>query len=477
MTRGRRLTAGAQLVPVVRGRPRPEDIRQAVESVFGNVQAGLERLVSIPSVSAEGYDAYDPAEVRRSAEETGDWLARSGLEGVRLLEVDGAHPSVFGQSRGPAGTPTVLLYAHHDVQPPGTARLWASDPFEATEREGRLFGRGTADDKAGIAVHAAALQAWDGRPPVTVSVFIEGEEEIASPNFTRLLSQHADLLRADVIVLADCSNWKVGIPALTTSLRGILDFFVEVRTLDHAVHSGMYGGPVPDALTTLCRLIASLHDSHGNVTIDGLHTGPPYDVEIGEADIRRFASVRPEVSLIGMGTLADRLWGRPAIAVLGIDAPATTKAVNQLIPAARAKISLRLAPGDDTAKAKAAIEEHFSRMTRGPWGAEVTVTFSNEGSPHLIDASGGAFEAFRRACLHTWGCAPVEVGSGGSLPLAAALADTFPGAELLLTGVADPDSRAHSENESVHLGDLKNCCVNEAVLLGELARGAGAPVG
>ena len=457
-------------MPTVRGRSSPADIRRAVESVFGNVRQGLEHLVSIPSVSTEGYDAYDPAEVRRSAEETGTWLARSGLKGVRPLEVDGAHPAIFGQTPGPAGSPTVLLYAHHDVQPPGVDDLWTSPPFAATERDGRLFGRGTADDKAGIAAHAAVLQAWDGAPPVTISVFVEGEEEIASPNLQAFLRKYHPLLEADIIVLADCSNWTIGTPALTTSLRGILDFIVEVRTLNHAVHSGVYGGPVPDALTALSRLIASLHDDRGNVAIDGLRSGPPYAIEVDEADLRRFAGVRPSVSLLGTGTLAHRLWGRPAVAVLGIEAPPITEAANKLVPVARAKVSARLAPGDGVAKAKAAIQEHFLNPARAPWGAEVTVTFVKEGAPHLVDPSGGAFEAFRQACSHTWGCAPVEAGSGGSLPLVAALAETFPRAELLLTGVADPESRAHGENESVHLAELMNCCVNEAVLLGNLAR-------
>ena len=461
-------------MPTVRGRSSPEDIRAAVESVFGKVRRGLKRLVSIPSVSTEGYDAYSPAEVRRSAEETGAWLEGSGLKGVRLLEVDGAHPAVFGQTPGPAGSPTVLLYAHHDVQPPGAEDLWASRPFEATERDGRLFGRGTADDKAGIAAHAAVLQAWDGMPPVTISAFIEGEEEIASPNLEAFLRKYAALLEADVIVLADCSNWTIGTPALTTSLRGIVDLIVEVRTLDHAVHSGVYGGPVPDALTALSRLIASLHDDMGNVAIDGLQSGPPYDIEIDEEDLRRFAGVRPRVSLLGTGTLTHRLWGRPAAAVLGIDAPPITEAANRLVPIARAKVSVRLAPGDDVTKARASIQEHFLNPARVPWGAEVRVTFLKEGAPHLIDPSGGAFEAFRRACSHTWGSAPVEAGSGGSLPLVAALAETFPQAELLLTGVADPESQAHSENESVHLTELMNCCVNEAILLGNLARKAQA---
>lgn len=438
-------------------------IREAVESEFGKIRADLERLVRIPSVSSD--ESAAPS-VRRSAEKTAAWLQWSGLKGTRLLELDGVHPAVFGHTPGPAGTPTVLLYAHHDVQPAGDRSLWQSDPFEAAERAGRLFGRGTADDKAGIAVHAAALRAWDGKPPLNVSVLIEGEEEIASEHLPQFLEMYADLLRADVIVLADCANWAIGQPSLITSLRGILDFVVEVRTLDHAVHSGSYGGPVPDAVTTLCRLIASLHDDNGDVVVNGLKAGPPYEIEVPEHDVREVAGVRPGVSLLGSGSLAHRIWGRPAVAVLGIDAPSIAAIVHKLVPVARAHVSVRLAPGDEIQHAKAAIEAHLRNQEL--WGAEVSVGFAREGSPHLIDASGAAFEAFRRACEHTWGCTPVESGSGGSLPLVAALAGVYPRADLLLTGVCDPDSRPHCENESVHLGELLNCCVNEAALLGYL---------
>lgn len=439
-------------------------IHGAVESEFGEVLAGLERLVRIPSVSSDPDAAPD---VWRSAVETRNWLQASGLEDAQLLELEGAHPAVFGHTPGPAGTPTVLLYAHHDVQPPGDRDLWQSDPFEPAERAGRLFGRGTADDKAGIAVHAAALRAWGGNPPVNVSILIEGEEEIASEHLPQFLTKYADLLRADVIVLADCANWAIGKPSLITSLRGILDFVVEVRTLDHAVHSGSYGGPVPDAVTALCRLIASLHNDNGDVVVDGLKTGPPYDIEVLEHEVREVAGLRPSVSLLGSGSLAHRLWGRPAAAVLGIDAPAISGIVHNLIPVARAHVSVRLAPGDEIEQAKAAIEAHL--RSQELWGAEVRIDFAREGSPHLIDASGAAFEAFRRSCEHTWGCAPVEPGSGGSLPLVAALAEVYPRADLLLTGICDPDSRPHCENESVHLGELMNCCMNEAALLGYLA--------
>jgi cysteinylglycine-S-conjugate dipeptidase len=439
-------------------------VRARVERAFRDTRADLEDLVRIPSVSA---DESAAGQVRKSAEATRSWLRRAGLKDVELLEVDGAHPAVFGTTGMAAGTPTVLLYAHHDVQPAGPQERWISPPFEPTERAGRLFGRGTADDKAGIAVHAAALRAWDGRPPVSVAVFIEGEEEIGSAHLPEFLAKYNDLLRADAVVLADCANWSVGLPALTTSVRGILDCLVEVRTLDHAVHSGRYGGPVPDALTALCRLIATLHSGNGSVAVEGLRADTSEGLILEEADLRRLTGLRPSVQLLGEGSLTDRLWLQPAISVLGIDAPRTATAAHQLVPVATARISVRLAPGDDPQRALRAVSEHL--RARAPWGAEVSVERFREGKPHRIDASGRAFEAFRRACVDTWGCAPVEPGSGGSLPVVAAFAAAYPETELLLTGVEDLESNAHSENESVHLGEFQNCCVNEALLLGYLA--------
>lgn len=415
-------------------------------------------------MSAAGFDAD---EVAHSADATAEFLTRSGFRDVRLLEVKGAHPAVYGTAPGPAGSPRVLLYAHHDVQPPGPAELWLSPAFEPTERDGRLFGRGTADDKAGIAIHAAALRAWDGRPPLDVAVFVEGEEETGSTHLPEFLRAYEDLLQADTIVIADCSNWASGQPTLTTSLRGILDCVVEVRTLDHAVHSGRYGGPVPDALTTLCRIIATLHDAAGNVAVKGLHTGPPHELAVDEAELRQVVGLRPGVQFLGEGSLSHRLWARPAVAVLGIDAPPVADAAHKLVPSAQANISVRLAPGDDAQRAFRVMRDHLYR--HAPWNAEVTVTPDHLGEPIRIDASGPAFDAFRRSCADTWNCAPVEPGSGGSLPLVAALAAAYPEMALLLTGVDDPDSKAHSENESVHLGELQNCCVNEAILLGYLA--------
>jgi acetylornithine deacetylase/succinyl-diaminopimelate desuccinylase-like protein len=268
-------------------------------------------------------------------------------------------------------------------------------------------------------------------------------------------------------VIPDCSNWAIGEPTLITSLRGIVDCAVEVRTLDHAVHSGKYGGPVPDAVTALCRLISTLHDAAGTVAVEGLHTGPPHAVPMKPARLRQVTGMRPGVRLLGEGALSQQMWASPAVAVLGIDAPPVAGAAHQIIPWARAGISVRLAPGDNAERAFQAVKDHLLR--HAPWNAEVTVTRDHQSQPHLVDASGPAFDAFRRACVGTWGRVPVEAGSGGSLPLIGALAEAYPDMALLLTGVDDPESKAHAENESVHLGELQKCCVNEALLLGYLA--------
>lgn len=445
----------------------PEAVRAAARALFPHARGELERLARIPSVSAAGFDA---GEVRRSAVATAELLKKWGFGDVRLLDrVPGSHPAVYGVARGPAGSGRLLLYAHHDVQPPGDLSLWDTPPFEPTERDGRLFGRGTADDKAGIAVHAAALQVWQGKPPLEVAVFIEGEEETGSAHLPDFFDEYQDLFRADAIVVADCSNWSIGEPTLTTSLRGIVDCVVDVRTLDHSVHSGKYGGPVPDALTVLCRLLATLHDPAGNVAVSGLHTGPPPDMKLDEPEVLKRIGLRPGVQLIGNGSLAERIWARPAISVLAIDAPAVADAAHVLVPQARASISMRIAPGDSAQRAFSALEEHLHLRNRQEWNAELTVTRNRLGEPHQIDASGPAFEAFRRACTDTWNCPPREPGSGGSLPLVAAISDQYPDMAVLLTGIDDPDSRAHSENESVHLDELRKCLENEALLLGYIA--------
>ncbi len=439
-------------------------LRGAVTRLMPGVRADLERLIRIPSISHAG---YDPAPVRRSAEATRDLFAALGLES-RVLQVDGCdHPAVFARLPEPPGAPTVLLYAHHDVQPTGPRGLWRSDPFEPVERDGRLYGRGADDDKSGIVTHLGALRAHDARPPVGVTVFIEGEEEFGSPHLAEYLRRHADELRADAVVLADTGNWRVSEPALTTSLRGNVACIIEVRTLEHAVHSGEYGGPIPDALTVLARTLAALHDERGNVAVPGRATARRPSVEIDEGQLRRDAGVRPGVRLIGEGSINERRWARPAIDVLGIDAPRVQESSNQLVPSARAKVSLRLAPGDDPEVAARALVAFLEGHV--PWGAEVRVSVESRGKPYQLETQGEAFDAMRRAMTEAYGRAPVDVGGGGSIPFVADLATANPHGALLLTGAGDPTSSPHSENESVHLGDLERAVLAEALFFGYLA--------
>jgi acetylornithine deacetylase/succinyl-diaminopimelate desuccinylase-like protein len=440
-------------------------VRDAVTRVLPSVRADLEALVRIPSVSVP---EFDQSHVAATAEATAQLFRDAGLPDVRIVAVEGGRPAVVARRPAPEGAPTVLLYAHHDVQPPGDPEAWETPPFEPTERDGRLYGRGVADDKAGIAAHLAAVRAFDGAPPVGVTVFVEGEEEIGSPTLGAFLDRYADLLRADVIVLADAVNWAVGTPALTTSLRGLVDCSVEVRTLRHGVHSGMYGGAAPDALTALCRLLATLHDDKGNVAIEGLTGGPADPLDLTEEQFREESGLLDGVRLIGTGEITERLWTRPAVSVIGLDAPRTAEASNTLIPSARAKVSLRVPPGGDSEAAYSALERHL--LGHASWGAHVTVHRGEVGSPYAIDATGPVYDTARAAFAEAWGTEPVHVGVGGSIPFVAAFAEAFPDAAILVTGVEDPDSRAHGANESLHLGEFERVCLAEALLLSKLAR-------
>jgi cysteinylglycine-S-conjugate dipeptidase len=444
-----------------------EDLKAAIDSLFPEVRAGLESLVRIPSVSAPGY----PTErVWEAAEATRALLVDAGVENATFLETDGAPPAVFGEVAGPIGAPSVLLYAHYDVQPPGPNSEWTTPPFEPVERDGRLHGRGASDDKAGLMGHIAALTVHRGAMPVTVKVIVEGEEEIGSPHLGAFIERYAERLAADVIVIADSSNWRVGEPALTTSLRGLVDCIVEVRTLEQGVHSGMFGGPLPDALTTLARLLATLHAPDGTAAVRGLTTAVAPALDLSEAELREQAHPVDGVQLIGQGSIAARIWAQPAISVLAIDAPPVAEAINQLVPMARAKISVRLAPGDDPDRALAALEAHLHR--HAPWGAHVTVTPGARAQPFALGKRAGGYAAFAAGMREAWGRDAVEMGVGGTIPFVAALQEAFPDAEVLLTGVGDPLSRWHGPDESQDLVELKRGCLAEAIAL-RLLGGAG----
>ena len=453
----------------------------AVDDVLDAARGELEDLVRIPSISADP-DRF--ADVRASADATVEMLRAHGLENVRTAGVEGSQPYVIGEWMH-AGTdlPTVLLYAHHDVQPPGIVENWASDPFEPEERDGRLYGRGAADDKAGAVAHAHAVGAWltsAGELPCNVRVLVEGEEEIGSPTLQAFLDAHVEELRSDVLVLADAGNWEVGVPGLTYSLRGLAAADVELRALDGPQHSGMAGGALPDPVMALARVLASLVDEHGDVAFEGGFAGltePAAEQRVPIAGFddapQRFAralGARPGVELTGDPAipLHERLWLRPCLTVIGFDGHPVKGSSNQIVARARARLSLRLGPGQDPGRVLDGLRAHIERAV--PWGLECTFT-ALEGVPAWqTDPTGPAFDAARRALHAGFRVEPVLMGVGGSIPFVGPFAEAFGGIPALLMGPDDPGANIHGENESLHLGDWRSLIRAEVFLLAELAR-------
>ena len=444
-----------------------EHIASTVDAQLPTHRSQLEDLVRIPSVSA---DSFDQAQVRRSAEAVAELARARGLdtEVIQLHTASGkvGRPAVLAHRPASAGKPTVLLYAHHDVQPEGDPAGWDSEPFEPVERNGRLFGRGAGDDKAGVMVHMAALAALGESTGVGVTLFIEGEEEVGSPTFHDFLETYKDRLAADVIVVADSNNWKVGTPSLTTSLRGVTSLSVRLDVLDHALHSGAYGGPILDAVTLMSRLIATLHNPDGSVAVAGLTSYDDAEAEYLEADLRADAGLLEGIELAGDGSIASRLWTKPAISVIGMDVTSVAKSSNTLIPSCTSQISMRVAPGQAPLEAAEALRAHLE--ANAPFGAHVSVAVEEAGPAFKAGGDTPATIAARWALEKAWGTESVDIGVGGSIPFIADLHEVFPAAEILVTGVEDPDTRAHSQNESLHLADWRNAIVAEAALIARL---------
>ena len=436
-------------------------LKARVAELLPTLRQDLEALTRIPSVSLA---AFDQTQVEASAQAVAGLLRAEGLA-VEIIR-EGGQPAVIGHLDGPPGAPTVMLYAHHDVQPPGVESEWDSSPFEPTERDGRIFARGIADDKAGVMAHVAALRAHSGALPVGVTVFVEGEEEIGSGSLGTILERHGEKLRADAIVLADSSNWAVGEPSLTTTLRGNVRAVLTVRTLDHGIHSGMFGGPVPDAITALVRLLATLHDAQGDVAISGLKSSVASDLDYPEVRLRKESGLLDGVELIGTGSILTRMWTKPSITTIGFDVPSVATSSNTLVPQAAAKISMRIAPDEDPGEAYELLAEHL--RAHAPWGVKVDIQLDDAGSGFAADANGPVYDQARAAFTDAWGVAPVDIGVGGSIPFVAAFAERFPDAGILVTGVEDPDTRGHGANESLHLGEFERVCLAEAILLERL---------
>ncbi|MHB8895960.1 MAG: M20/M25/M40 family metallo-hydrolase [Candidatus Geothermincolia bacterium] len=431
----------------------------AVTSDMRQVREDLERLVRLPSVSLPG---FDQVHARDTACAVVELLKGAGVENARLVEVEGGNPMVFGEIEGPPGAPTVMLYAHYDVQPPGPEDAWLSPAFEPTLRDGRLYGRGAADDKSGVVMHAAAIRAFGGKPPVDLKIVIEGEEETDS-HLDQFVLDNPTRFQADAIVVGDTGNWEVGAPTLTTSLRGLAVCTVEVRTLKDPVHSGMFGGPAPDALLVLIGLLSKLHDDKGNPEVAGMKLGHWDGLEYSEDVFRKTAGVLDGQPLVGDRSVSDRLWACPSITVIGLDAPPVEGAPNALIPEARAQVSMRVPPGTDSTEARALLATHLRNSA--PWGVRVEVTEGQEGPAFMAVTDGPAYTAAKRAMKEAYGKDAVNMGQGGSIPLVSNLATVAPQAEIILWGAEDGLAAIHSSNESVDMAELEHCVLAETLFL------------
>jgi acetylornithine deacetylase/succinyl-diaminopimelate desuccinylase-like protein len=438
----------------------------------------LKDLVRIQSISFPG---YDPLPVRQSAEAVADLLKKSGLTDVRIPDMGVGHPSVLGRWTGARGKPTVLLYAHHDVQPTGNEGQWTTPPFEPSERNGRLYGRGSSDDKAGVVMYAAAIMSYlgsSGRLPVNVTVLIEGEEEVGSTNLNKLLDQHRALLSADAVVIADSENFESGIPSLTSSLRGIVTVNVEVRSLAASVHSGTWGGPLPDPVLALSKMLASLVDDQGIPAIPGLldkvrARSPQEQADLGklsfsESTYRKQSKLLEGVLIIGgKGPVYEKMWHQPSITVNAIEASSRKQAANIINDAAWARVGIRTVPDMDAGETLRLLKEHL--LKHAPWGVQVTIEPETPSQWWRTDTSSPAFTAARKSLETGYGEKPAVVGAGGSIPFVQTITDALGGAPALLFGVGDPSSAAHSENESLLISDWEKGCSSLILLLSDLA--------
>jgi len=431
--------------------------------------ADLARLVAIPSVSAAGFP--EPRKPLLDAHAAVCELLRdAGVEETASLELPGTAPVITGEIPGPEGAPTVLLYGHYDVVPIGDEEKWESPPFEATERDGAIYGRGTADSKSNILMHVGALRAWSGTPPVGIKVVIEGQEETGSA-FTTFPPSRPELFAADAMVIADMGSLRPGVPTLTVALRGMAVVTIHVRTLAGPKHSGQFGGAAPDALLTLLHALATLHDADGNVAVSGLRreewTGATYSDE----EFRELAEIVPGMPFLGTGSLGERLWSGPALTVTGIDVLPVDAAVNAVVPAARAKISLRIHPEQDPGDAQAALVRHLEGLR--PFGIPLEVEAAQTGKGFAASTSGPAYRAARAALEIAWGSEPVSVATGGSIPLVSALSEAVPDAEILLFGTTDGFADIHAPNERVLIDEFEKAVIAEAEFFGLFAESAG----
>ncbi|MEV5978584.1 dipeptidase [Streptomyces sp. NPDC052114] len=444
-------------------------IAETVASLMPKAKAELTELVAFKSVA--DFEQFPRSESEAAANWVADALRAEGFQDVALLDTPDGTQSVYGLLPGPEGAPTVLLYAHYDVQPPLDEAAWVSPPFELVERDGRWYGRGSADCKGGLIMHLLALRALkaNGGVPVSVKVIAEGSEEQGTGGLERYAEEHPELLTADTIVIGDAGNFRVGLPTVTSTLRGMTLVRVSVDTLEGNLHSGQFGGAAPDALGALVRTLDSLRAEDGSTTVDGLTSDTVWDgLQYEESDFRKDAKVLDGVELIGEGTVADRIWARPAVTVLGIDCPPVIGATPSVQASARALISLRVPPGVDAAEATKLLQAHLEAHT--PWGAQVRTEQIGQGQPFRADTTSPAYAAMAEAMGEAYPGEEMQyAGQGGSIPLCNTLASLYPSAEILLIGLSEPEAQIHAVNESVSPEELERLSVAEALFLRKYA--------
>ena len=458
------------LIPPTTSAAQLEKASAAVKLLFPEALEILKDLVRIPGIA---WEAFDANQLDKSAQAVKSLFEELGVfDKVEILRAGygdsqvGA-PAIVATRKAKNSRPTILLYAHHDVQPPGDGALWDSTPFEPEIRNGRMYGRGAADDKAGIIAHYASVKLLaeiaGADFDLGLAIFIEGEEEAGSPSFASFLETHKNQLEGDVIVVADSGNWSTTVPAITTTLRGLASLEFEVRTLDHAVHSGMYGGAVPDAMLALVRILGSMWDENGSVTISGLFSAENSNLDYSEAQLRSDSGLLPSTLPIGSGPILPRIWTKPALTLIGLDYPTVALSSNTLVPSLKAKLSLRIAPGDDPERALEALKGHI--LAHNTLGAEITFGAVELGKPFSLGESGWAKTLAEQSLSLAFGEKSVDIGIGGSIPFIAELERVFPKAQVLVTGVEDPDSRAHSPNESLHLEGFQSAILAQLLFL------------
>ncbi|MER7987743.1 dipeptidase [Streptomyces noursei] len=444
-------------------------LAQTVAALQPRARTELAELVAFKSVA--DFAQFPKSESERAAGWIADALRAEGFEDVALLDTPDGTQSVYGHLPGPAGAPTVLLYAHYDVQPPLDEDAWDSPPFELTERDGRWYGRGAADCKGGVIMHLTALRALKehGGVPVNIKVIVEGSEEQGTGGLERYAEAHPELLTADAIVIGDSGNFRAGLPTVTATLRGMTMVHVQVDTLEGNLHSGQFGGAAPDALAALIRILDSLRAEDGSTTVHGLAADATWEgLQYSDADFRKDAKVLDGVELIGTGTVADRLWARPAVTVLGIDCPPVVGATPSVHASARALVSLRVPPGIDAADATKLLAAHLEGAA--PWGARVGVEQVGQGQPFRADTTSPAYASMAAALREAYDGKEMQTsGLGGSIPLCNTLAGLYPEAEILLIGLSEPEAQIHAVNESVSPDELERLSLAEALFLRRLA--------